>query len=238
MMSTWIRLRPLVTAGVLVLGLAIVSQALGAAPTVWLTTFSIDPSEDEILPNAVSDDGGPDYKDYRLVQGGPGDPNYCVEATLSGGLFIRLNRKLDGDAGTQFCGQHGGSPRQFAVVIAADTACAALSEDDYPVDGTAPCVITGLDQPRIRITNDLYGKGTTRTPVAFLTKWYDTTRVSYEVRTETDATVIKDGLDSSKRTVYYEGNARLWRFAPGVKAKPVADAFPLPFQMTFARTAQ
>ncbi len=235
MMSTRMQSRSLVMVGVLVLGLTVVSQALSAGPTVWLMTFSIDADQ----PYAVSADSlGPFYNDYRLGTGEPDDHNYCVEATVSGGLFIRFNRKLDGDAGTRYCGLFLGSPRQFSITITDSTACDELSSHGYPTGSLAPCVITGLDQPRIRITNDLYGKRTTRTPVAFLTKWYDANMTSYEVRTETDATVTTDGLDPSKRIVSYSGSARLWRFEAGAKPKPVANAFPLPFQMTFQRTAQ
>ncbi len=74
--------------------------------------------------------------------------------------------------------------------------------------------------------------------MAFLYQKYDQSLVSYEVRTETDASVVKVGLDPTIRIVSYSGSARLWRFAPGVKARAVAQAFPLPFQMTFKRDAQ
>jgi hypothetical protein len=219
-------------AGALVLGLTIVSHALGAAPTVWLMTVTIDDSIDPEQPYAVShDELGPTYEDYRLDGG-----DYCVEATVSGGLFIRFNRKLDGDTGTQYCGQSGGSPRQFAVAVSSASACAELWSHGYPTGPDAPCVITDTDNPRIRITNDPYGKRTARTPVAFLTKWYDDYRTSYEVRTETDAVVTSDGPD--RRIVTYSGSARLWRFEAGAKPKAVADPFPLPFHMTFTRTAQ
>jgi len=238
-MSRWIRSRPLVMAGALVLGLTVVSQALGAAPTLWLITFTIDASPDEDRPYAVSADAlGPVYNDYRLGTGLPDDPDYCVESVVSGGLFLRFNRKLDGDAGTQYCGLFGGSPRQYSLTIPSAAACAELWSHGYETGPDAPCVITGVDKPRIRITNDLYGRRTATTPVAFLTMWYDEHLTSYEVRTETDATVIKDGLDLSKRIVSYGGYARLWRFEPGVKARAVADPFPLPFQMTFKRIAR
>jgi hypothetical protein len=224
MLSTRMQPRSLVMAGALVFALTIVSHALSAAPTVWLMSFTIEDL-------AVShDDVGPEYQDYRLEGG-----DHCVEATLSGGLFIRFNRKLDGDAGTQYCGLSPGlpRPRQYAVTIPDATACQELSDNGYPTGPGAPCVISDTDNPRIRITNDIYGKRTTRTPVAFLTKWYDAARTSYEVRTETDATVEPDGPDT--RIVTYSGSARLWRFRAGEKAKAVADAFPLPFQMTFTR---
>lgn len=239
MVSTGVRSR---VAGALILGLAVVSPVLCGGPTVWLMTFTIDddPSYavagdglDPIVP------GGPGvYKDYRLGTGLPDDVNYCVEGSPSQGLFIRLNRQLDGGAGTQYCGLSGGSPRQFFLTISTDAACAELWSHGYPAGPDSPCTFTGADKPRIRITSDLYGKKTNRTPVAFLSKWYDVSATSYEVRLDTDATVVNVGVDPSMRVVSYSGSARLWRFEPGLRARAVAQAFPLPFQMTFKRTAQ
>jgi hypothetical protein len=242
MKLTRVHLRRGLVAGALILGLAVVSPMLKAAPEVWLMTFTIDNG----TSHAVSGDGvdpivpgGPGvYRDYRLGTGQPDDVNYCVDASPSPTLFIRLNRKLDGDAGTQYCGLSGGSPRQFSVTVSDASACAELWSHGYPTGPDAPCTFTGADKPRIRITNDLYGKRTTRTPVAFLSKWYDESATSYELRTETDAAVTRVGVDPSIRIVSYDGSARLWRFEPGVKARAVATAFPLPFQMTFQRTAQ
>jgi hypothetical protein len=120
MMSRWIRSRPLVMAGALVLGLTVVSQALGAAPTLWLMTFTIDADQ----PYAVSADAlGPFYNDYRLGTGLPDDPDYCVETVVSGGLFLKFNRNLDGAAGTQDCGLFGGSPRQYSLTVSDGDAC-------------------------------------------------------------------------------------------------------------------
>lgn len=229
-MSTRIQWRALVMAGALALGLTVVTQGLSAAPTVWLVTFTIDDDQ----PYAVSADAlGTVYRDYRLDGG-----DYCVEATLSGGLFIRFNRNLDGDTGTQDCGRFVDAFRQFSITIPDGSACEELWRGAYPTGPDAPCVITDTDKPRIRITNDVYGRRVTRTPVAFLTKWYDANRTSYEVRTETDADVRSVGLDASMRIVSYSGLARLWRFDAGEKPKPVAAAFPLPFQLTLTRTAQ
>jgi hypothetical protein len=237
----WTRVRSRV-AGALILGMTVVSPVLSGGPTVWLMTFTIDddPSYavagdglDPIVPGAPGV-----YKDYRLGTGQPDDVNYCVEGSPSPGLFIRLNRQLDGEAGTQYCGLSGGSPRQFFVTISNDAACAELWSHGYPTGPDSPCTFTGVDKPRIRITNDLYGKKTTRTPVAFLSKWYDVSATSYEVRLDTDATVAIVGVDPSMRIVAYSGSARLWRFEPGVRERAVAQAFPLPFQMTFRRTAR
>jgi len=229
------------TVAVVILAVTVASTTSKAASTVWLMMFTIENgfgvSGDGVDP-VVS--GGPGvYKDYRLGTQLPGDPDYCVETSPTTQLlFIRLNRQLDGDTGTQYCGLFGGAPRQFFLTVNSASACNELSLHGYPTGPDAPCVVSGLDKPRIRISSDVYARQTTTTPVAFLTEWYDPDRTSYEVRTETDASVLKDGTDASKRIVIYAGNARLWRFEPRVKARAVADAFQLSFQMTFRRTAQ
>jgi hypothetical protein len=234
--------RPLVAAGVLILSLAVTSPVVNTAASVWLMTFTIDQgssfdvSGDGIEP---AEPGGPGvYKDHRLGTGLPDDANYCVEASPFQGLFIRLNRQLDSESGTQYCGLAGGSPRQFFMTITNQTACEELGSHGYPTGPSAPCIFTGADKPRIQLNNDIYGKRTSRTPVVFLSKWYDEFATSYEVRTQADATVMNVGVDPDMRIVSYSGSARLWRFEPGVKPRAVAEAFPLQFQMTFKRTAQ
>ncbi len=246
MFSTRIQWRVMLTA-VLILGITGISSLVNAAQTVWLMTFTIDNRDDnDLAPYAVAGDGtdpvsagGAVYRDYRLGTGLVTDVNYCVEASPAASLlFVRLNRKLDGDSGTQYCGLYDGSPRQFVLTIDNAEACAELWSHGYSSGPDASCTFTGLEKPRIRISSDLYATRTSRTPVAFLYQKYDQSLVSYEVRTETDASVVKVGLDPTIRIVSYSGSARLWRFAPGVKARAVAQAFPLPFQMTFKRTAQ
>ncbi len=162
--------------------------------------------------------------------------NYCVETLATPALFIRLNRRLD-DAGTQYCGQYGGTPRQFSVQIANAAACEELWSHGYPTGPDAPCTFTGADKPRIRIDKDLYAKRASRTPVALLSKWYDVARTSYELRTEAEASVLTTALDPAIRIVSYSGTARLWRFEAGAQERAVAEAFPVPFQITFKRTA-
>lgn len=242
MASTGMRGRTLLVANCVIAGLAILSAVLNAGTTVWLMTFTIDDG-----PYAVSGDGLDPvtpggtgvYKDYRLGTGQPGDVNYCVEAAHSSGLlFIRLNRSLDGGEGAQYCDLSGGSPRQFSVTIDSASACIELSSHGYPAGPGAPCVFTGAEKPRIRIEKDPYAKKTSKTPVAFLSKWHDISAVSYELRTDSEATVATVGIDPSMRIVSYAGSGRLWRFEPGVRARAVAESFPLPFQMTFKRTLE
>jgi hypothetical protein len=230
-------LRTSLLATVLVFGL-LGSPVMQGAPRVWLMTFTFDSAPGGAEPYRVEGDGAdPIYKDYRLGSGQPDDTNYCVETLVTPALFIRLNRRLD-DAGTQYCGPYGGTPRQFSVRIANAAACEELWSHGYPSGPDAPCTFTGADKPRIRIDADLYAKRTSRTRVAFLSKWYDVSATSYELRTEAEATVLTTSVDSSIRIVSYSGNARLWRFEAGVQESAVAEAFPLPFQMTFKRTAQ
>jgi hypothetical protein len=251
MESTRIQLRPVLVAGALIIGLTVVSPLLNAAATVWLISFTIDdgyPVKGDGL-TAPGDIPGT-YKDYRLGTGQPDDVNYCLEASPSANLlFIRLNRKLDGDSGTQYCGRNGGSPRQFFVTINDDTACSELWSHGYnfyvdpqgqrqETGPDAPCIFTGADKPRIRISNDPYARQTTTTPVGFLSKWYDESLTSYELRTETNAVVEKAGLDPSMRIVRYSGTARLWRFEPGVREGAVTQPFALPFHITLRRTSQ
>lgn len=242
MSSTRLVVRPLTAMGVLVLSLVATASVAKSAATVWLMTFTIDSGASYAVAGDGMDPvepGGPGvYKDHRLGTGLPDDVNYCVEASPTQGLFIRLNRQLDGELGTQYCGLTGGSPRQFSITITNTSACAELATHGYPTAPAAPCIFTGADKPRIQIINDIYGKRASKTSVVFLSKWYDIFATSYELRTETDATVITVGTDPATRIVSYSGTARLWRFEPGVKPRAVAEAFALPFQMTFKRTAQ
>lgn len=245
--------RTVLVPAVLILGLALASLSLNAAAKVWLITFTIDDGYSVAGDGRTAPGDIPGtYKDYRL-ETDPTDPsgvNYCVEASPSANLlFIRMNRKLDGETGTQDCGLNGGSPRQFFVTINDETACNELWTHGYgsyvdpqgqpqPTGPDAPCIFTGAEKPRIRISGDPYAKRTTTAPVAFLSKWYDPYRTSYELRTETDAIVISAGLDPSMRIVRYDGSGRLWRFEAGVSESPVLPAFPVTFQITLKRTAR
>ena len=225
----------------LALALGVV-QVHSAGPTVWLLTFTIDSSPGYAVAGdglGATEDGGPGlYKDYRLGSGQPDDVNHCVEASPAGTLvFLRLNRTLDA-FGNQYCGLSGGTPRQFYITVSSALACQELWSHGYPAGPDAPCTFTGADKPRIRIANDPYAKKTTRTPVAFLSKWYDEFATSYELRIEGDASVLSVGVDPSMRVIRYGGSARLWRFEAGVRERAVADSFPLPFQITLQRTAQ
>lgn len=228
-----VRRQRIVLACLFILGAVVVAGAAKGA-TVQVLTFSID--EMTTPPNAVFAVGADPYKDYRLSSG-LSDPNYCVEASpdSSGFTFIRLDRKLDGDAGSQFCDVFGGTKRQYSLTIAAADACLELYTNGYAATSGSGCTFIGQDMPRIRLAK-LFASKVTKTPVAFLSMFYDQSRVSYEVRTDSDATVTTFMNSTNNRMVRYTGTARLVKFSPGASATPVASSFPLPFHMTFVRS--
>jgi hypothetical protein len=241
--NVWVNLRRFALSCALA---AVAAAAVSAAKTatVQVLTFSIDATANQAVFADGRNPPNGEYKDYRLTTAVT-DPNYCVEASPeSGGLtFIRLNRKLDGDAGYQYCGLYAidptntpATPRQYALTIPAADACAELFANGYTEAAAAPCTLTGHDKPRIRLDN-LYANRATSTPVSFLSEFYtDPAGISYEVRTDSAAQVSIGAGDANVRNVQYGGTAHLVKFAPGVKATQVASAFPLPFHMTFVRT--
>ena len=225
----------------LALGLGMVAAAAKGG-TVWLASFTID---DGWSPsNAVFGDGLGKYDDYRLGSGLETDPNFCVEASpFSGGdLFVRLNRKLDGDTGFMRCDtpnhDYGaGKQRQFSLVIMSDSACWELGSNGYlSPDSTtwhAGCTMTGGPNPRIRIGN-LWARNA-RTGMDFLTTNPSGGSVTYVVESDSNATILVGPGET--RVATYGGTARLHKFAPN-SVGTVADPFPLPFHMTFVRSAQ
>jgi len=220
-MSTLARMTPvrrLALTGTMVLGAAGAWPAARAAATLKVLSFVIDDTM------AVRSDGNGPYMDFRVP--GAGAINYCVDAALdgSGGAFIRLNRKLDGDAGYQYCGMFGGTPRQFTLSITDSSACNAIA--NMP----APCSVTGSDKPRIRLDN-VFASKPSKTPLAFLILSYDES-INYVVRTDADATVTQLYGDPDKRAVTYSGTARVWQ-----GANTVGGAFSLPLHIDFVRSS-
>lgn len=229
----------------IIIGCAIAASVLTATsqakgPTVWLASFTIDNLSPE---NAVfSDAVEADYQDYRLGTGLESDPNFCVEASPNSTLlFVRLNRKLDGDDGFMRCDTptheySQGKQRQFTLKIRNDSACWELWTNGYlsanSADWHQPCDMTGGPNPRIRLGN-LWAKSP-RFPVLFHTTNPSGGSVTYVV--ETDANVTVTGPGNSK-VVTYGGTARLHKFAPNAVG-PVAEAFQLPFHLTFTRVSQ
>jgi hypothetical protein len=204
----------------------------------------------------VSGDGAADgvYKDYRLADAtaGVNDVNYCTEAspTSTGLLFIRLNRKLDGDAGFQYCEKYlperTQTPRDMTLHIRSYDACTELHSANLPAPpevlapyvidddpATAGCTFGHFAKPRIRISNDIFARRTTSTPVAFLEETYDVNDISYEVQTDIDAVVTGE---SNTRTVSSTGTAHLVRFVPGQKPVTVTPSFPLTFSIVIVRS--
>ena len=242
------------TAGVV----ATLAGAAGAATT--LVSFTIDDMyPGTVLPataagvfSDAATTGTMAYADYRI------DPlsqlNWCVDAEpfSPGNLFIRLNRKLDGEAGVLRCSENAdnsgtgnlGVPRNFALRIANDDACDRLADPAAelpvveasgvawdPVNSSLPCVLPRNDNPRIRL-GTLYKPRAKTTNIDFLTVMFNAP-VSYEIRSDSDATIVPDALDPTRKAVAYSGTFHLVRFEPGVKAKTVGQAFTMPVRMEF-----
>lgn len=224
-----------------VVGLLIaVNLATGRAAGTTVTSFSItgDATYWGLFSNGVNS-----YEDYRIDS--TTDPlNECVQAepNNTGLLFIRFNRKLDGDAGFQYCDRYSPSlARQYGLQIVDTTICALLSEDGaallaegaLTVDGDGSCTLVRSDNPRIRLST-LYKPRAKATPVAFLITMFDDP-VSWEIRTVNDATITTGlGGNPAMRSVQYSGSVQLYRFAPNFKTRVVGPAFSLPFQMVFS----
>jgi hypothetical protein len=186
------------------------------------------------------------YKDYRLATAGTDDINYCVEAGPDAtGLFIRLNRKLDGDAGFQYCDTYAPPSttrlkRDITLHIRSAVACEEL-ENAPPgyvtSDGGSGCYFGHFAKPRIRISADVFGKRTTSTPVSFLEKSDNDSDISYEVQTDANAAVTANNpTNPNQRRVFSMGTAHLVKFVPGEKSSAVGASFPLTFSIILVRT--
>jgi hypothetical protein len=197
----------------------------------------------------AANSGTDTYSDYRI------DPNpylnYCVDAEpdSTGALFVRLNRKLDGDAGTLRCSENLrpdgelGVPREFVLKIADNTVCDILADplaglpltdkDGLPwnTNGLLPCVLSQNDNPRIRLST-LYKARARTTPVNFLTVMFDYPN-SYVIQSDTEATITQDALDPARRSVAYSGTFRLVKYTPDTRAKTVGPSFMMPVRMEF-----
>lgn len=217
--------------------------ARGAAVSV--VSFTIDeaaaPTYAVFSDKAVT--GTNEYKDYRLGTGEQTDLNFCLEADASRSLFIRFNRKLDGESGVQRCDtpddQYGaGKQRQYLIEVRNQSSCQELGANGYlpaATAWTAPCVITGGVNPRIRM-GSLFAKST-KFPVDFLTTnptQDKSVAISYEIQSVANATIVAGPGDlSNVRTVSYSGTAKLVKFGGGTSF--TGEPFPLPFKMTFVR---
>ena len=233
-------------------GILVFSPGTWAA-TLWVVTFTINGAASTSPAYAVSSDseatGTNEYKDHRLGTGEQTDLNFCVDADATRSLFIRFNRKLDGESGVERCDTPddlygAGVQRQYRIEIRNDSACAELGANNYlptATTWTAPCLITGGVNPRIQM-GALFGKGA-KFPVNFLTTSPTedkSTAISYEIQSTTNAIIVAGPGDlGNVRTVSYSGTARLVKFSPfGEKPRTVAEPFALPFHMTFVRTAR
>jgi hypothetical protein len=225
-----------------------------------LVTFTINDGYPGNVPGAggagvfsdAATTGTDTYSDFRI------DPNpylnWCVdaEALSPGNLFVRLNRKLDGDAGSLRCSENPrpddalGVPRQFVLRIANDAACDILADplaglpltdafgNPWNTSGSlTPCVLLQNDNPRIRL-GTLYKARARTTNVDFLTVMFNYPN-SYEIRSDADATIVQNSLDPTRRSVEYNGTFRLVKFTPGTKAKTVGPSFMMPVKIEFVQ---
>ena len=149
--------------------------------------------------------------------------------------MLRCSENLDNDG-------HPGVPRNFRLRIANDDVCDRLADPAAelplaestgapwdPVNSALPCVLPQSGNPRIRLST-VYKARAKTTNIDFLIPMLDAP-VSYEVRSESDATISPDALDPTRKVVAYNGTYRLARFEPSVKARTVGQAFTMPVRM-------
>lgn len=245
--------------GLSVTGLLVLGSMAAPSAGTTLVSFMIDDFFPVVGGAGVFSDGGgePDtnsYHDYRLDPSPP--VNWCVEAApySAGNLFVRLNRKLDGDAGTMRCtenprspGQANGVQRNFVLRISSDQACDILSDPAArlpltdpagaawdEVSSVTPCTLAQNDNPRIRL-GTLYKARARSTNIDFLTEMFQDPNSSeypnsYEIRSESAAPISSDG---NHKAVAYSGTFRLVKFEPGQRAKTVGASFAMPVKMDF-----
>jgi hypothetical protein len=246
-------MRPLfrfLTTGLLVAG----TLAVPSAATTYVRFTITDLGGDAGVSSDAGVDGTNEYADYRID---PSPPlNWCVDAEpySAGNLFVRLNRKLDGDAGVLRCTENEGpvagqpgTQRNFVLRIASKEACDILSDPDAGlpltdaigdewvassaagVGSAGPCVLAHSDNPRIRL-GTLYKARAKTTTVDFLTFMFGSLN-SYEIRSESAAAITSSG--AGHKRVEYTGTFRLVKFAPGKKTQAVGQPFAMPLLIDF-----
>jgi hypothetical protein len=233
-------MRPL--SGLFAAGLLAIASASAPSAATTLVSFIIDDTYPGGGAGVYSDaavSGTGHYADYRID---PDPPlNWCVDAEpyAPGNLFVRLNRKLDGDAGVLRCTENPrdgstelGTQRNFVLRIANAEACGILSDPDaglpLTTDANGICTLAHNDNPRIRL-GTLYKAKARTTTIDFLTVMAAKPN-SYEIRSESAAAIASNG---AFKTVIYDGMFRLVKFAPGQKARTVGPAFAMPLKIAF-----
>ena len=122
-----------VTGALAVCGILAAMSGVTAATRV--VSFIVEDSYPPISAGpGVRSDGNPEFFDYRID---PYHPlNWCVDAApfSQGNLFVRLNRKLDGEAGVLRCSDNPdsggvalGIPRNVTLTIGNDAVCDLLA---------------------------------------------------------------------------------------------------------------
>jgi hypothetical protein len=179
--------------------------------------------------------------------------NWCVDAEPAspGNLIIHLNRKLDGPAGVLRCsdnpdegGVDFGVPRNFTLRINNDAVCDLLADplaglplvdgSDVPWNGATsvpPCVLPTNDNPRISLAT-LYKPRARTTNIKFQTAMFNPIYpVSFVIDSDGEAAITH--VNSTQRSVSYQGTYHLSRFSP--KGKTVGPAFNMPVTMVFTQ---
>lgn len=231
-------------------GLLLLGAMNTPSASVGALSFTIDDSFPAAGGPGVFSDGAGDaphaYADYRVDESSA--LNWCVEAQpySAGNLFIRLNRKLDGDAGVMRCtdnpGPDGpnGVQRNFVLRIDNEQVCNILSDPDAGLPltdgsdatwqpGSGGCTLKHNDNPRIRL-GTLYKARARTTTLDFLTVMFDKPN-SYEIRSDAAAPISSN--EPGHKAVTYSGTYRLVKFAPGQKTRSVGPSFEMPVSMHF-----
>jgi hypothetical protein len=239
------RLRTVLSAFAAVLVVALAASTLRAS-SAWLYAFSIDdqPTGAYAVLSDSARTGTSEYRDYRLGSGQETDLNFCVETAPlgGGGLFLRLNRAINGDTSTPcYTPAHiysDGPERQFSLIISDEMACLDLGAYGYlsTPSWSAPCAISGGPSPRIRESGDLWARKP-RVTIDFLTRHPNGGSVDYEIQSTGSATILNVPNTPNVKIATYSGTGQLVRFGTGSPV-PVGAPFRLPFHITFVRLAQ
>jgi hypothetical protein len=211
--------------------------AIVAAPKnqIPVATMEVLPTSAHVLPV-----GAGTYIDYRLVGGNP-----CTagEIASTGGVFMLLNRGLNGGfLGGDRCSPDAGGAlidRQYTVVIESAAACARIGAGDVPwvtaFDGTKCELTTPQGKAHSVEPGAIFKSRVTRSRVTFYINTPATDTVvahTYRIQTDGDAQVTVE--NANQRLVNHTGAATLSVSEGGTYA--AYEAFDLAFEMRFTRT--
>lgn len=225
----------------LVIGWGIVpAVTLSAGPALRVLQFNVDTG----LPGAtVSSDGfvpaAPQYSDHRF----PGQAESCVETEemSKGSFFIRLNRQTGAGRCDEFpqSPDGAGDARQVVILVDDQVACQELAayDADYVEwvgdSGTAPCRLTGSDNPRIRVENIYSTKLPGSATIDFLISSFSPDAPNhggFELRSNGKGLVTGT---ATHRTLEYAGTSSLWKYDRSVKTGPAITGGPVTVRLKF-----